>query len=218
MQMRNRGFFITFEGLDKVGKTTQATHLYYSLKKAGYDCVLTCEPGGTAFGARLESLLKDRRNNLNARTELLTVMAARSEHMEKVINPALERGQIVICDRFVDSTFAYQGASGIKESRIRKLHDLFFDKFYPDLTILLTSDNITSDNSALSFPDYNDTFESRGDAYRKKVQEIYESIAVREPTRVVKISIDNTESYINDSVFFEAISLICKRHIQLYTS
>lgn len=130
-------YFITFEGPEGAGKTTQCTLLAQRLTAIGYDCVVTREPGGTPLGEAIREWLLEG-PSLRAETEALLFTAARAEHVWQLIRPALTRGSIVLCDRYVDSTLAYQGAGrGLDENWLRALHETATGNLWPDLTILL---------------------------------------------------------------------------------
>ena len=137
----NTGCFISFEGIDGSGKSTQARMLADRLRDAGYDVVLTREPGGSPGGEEIRALvLQGDPDRWSAETELLLFTAARRDHMERIILPALESGQIVICDRFADSTRMYQGLSrGDLRATVDALHDLMIGR-EPDLTLLIDMD------------------------------------------------------------------------------
>ena len=135
----SRRRFITFEGIDGSGKSTQARKLHDHLKETGQDVVLTREPGGTPLGEAVRGLLLDPAyTGMDSTCELQLMFAARAEHLAKVVWPALEQGQWVLCDRFTDATYAYQGGGrGIDSSVIAKLETLVQGDFRPDLTLLL---------------------------------------------------------------------------------
>jgi len=133
------GRFITVEGIEGVGKTTNIDFIHELLAKAGKDVVLTREPGGTPLGEAIRELLLDPAYaGMDATCELQLMFAARAEHLAKVIRPALDRGRWVLCDRFTDATYAYQGGGrGIDRDIIARLEQLVQGDFRPDLTLLL---------------------------------------------------------------------------------
>ena len=133
------GKFLTFEGIEGAGKSTQIELLAEHLKDLDLKVVLTREPGGTALGEVLrEILLDDRQKNVVPMAELLLMAASRAQHIEEKIKPALESGKWVLCDRFNDSSIAYQGTGrGLGASHVQKLTELAFGSFVPDLTIIL---------------------------------------------------------------------------------
>lgn len=134
-----RGRFITLEGSEGSGKSTNLAFIHQQLQAAGLDVILTREPGGTPLSEQIRELLLDHRNSaMHSDTELLLMFAARAQHINEVILPALERGQWVLCDRFTDATYAYQGAGrGIDVARIAQLEQWVQGELRPDLTFFL---------------------------------------------------------------------------------
>lgn len=134
-----RGKFITIEGAEGVGKTTNIEFIQTFLQQAGIDFITTREPGGTPLAEKIRDLLLDARQSAMCDdTELLLMFAARAQHLHEVIRPALERGQWVVCDRFTDATYAYQGGGrGIANERIAQLESWVQGTLRPDLTLLL---------------------------------------------------------------------------------
>lgn len=137
--------FISFEGVNGAGKSTQIEMLRNSLQKKGYNVIVTREPGGTGIAEKIRQFLMDN-PGLDKVTELLLIFAARNEHFRNLIQPTLENSQnIVLCDRFYDSSLVFQGAlNGIKISTIMKLKDIVLGDFEPDLTIILDVDYRTA--------------------------------------------------------------------------
>ncbi len=132
-----KGFFVTFEGIEGCGKSTQAYNLYRYLSEKGTDAVLTHEPGATHPGKQIRDILLNA-VNLTPICELFLFMADRSQHIEEIIRPSLDRGAVVICDRFHHSTFAYQaGGRHVDEDIIKKLNSLAVGNTFPDLTFLI---------------------------------------------------------------------------------
>ena len=134
--------FITLEGIEGAGKTTQVENVVAFSKARGYECVTTREPGGTPVGARIRAILLDAAStDMDAGTELLLYVADRVQHIQTLVKPHLDAGRVVICDRFVDATIVYQGyARGLDMTLIRRLHALMCDDLQPDLTLLLDLD------------------------------------------------------------------------------
>ena len=137
--MPPRSLFITLEGGEGAGKTTQIVHLAGWLAERGVSCILTREPGGTDLGRKIRALLLDPEHaGMAPETELLLYMADRAQHIATVIRPALASGRTVLCDRYFDATLVYQGAArGLSADRIRRLHELMFEGLTPHLTLLL---------------------------------------------------------------------------------
>ena len=138
MNPAGRGRFITFEGIEGAGKSTQLERLHGRLRKKGVEVLPTREPGGTPLGERLRGLLLDPEvGAMTAETELLLIFAARAEHLHRVIEPALARGTWVLCDRFTDASFAYQGAGrGLGAERVAALETWLQGALRPDLVLL----------------------------------------------------------------------------------
>ena len=131
--------FITLEGIEGSGKTTQAKHMVNFLQDKGIDCVLTREPGGTRIGKKIRSILLDPvSKDMSPLTELLLYNADRAQHVSELVGPSLAAGKTVICDRYFDATWVYQGFTrGIDIELVSRLHQLIFDGLKPDITILL---------------------------------------------------------------------------------
>lgn len=194
---KQRGKFITFEGLDGVGKSTQLERLATWLREAGFDVVTTREPGGTAMGEKLRAvLLSSRTEGLSPMAELALMFADRAQHIDEQILPALNSGRWVLCDRFTDSSEAYQGAGrGIGTDAVRALHKTLCHDLKPDLTVLMLGDLGHSlararrrnvEQAKQSYEDEN-RFEKESRAFHKRVLDAYLAIARREPERVVKV-------------------------------
>ncbi|HEY6273130.1 MAG TPA: dTMP kinase [Terriglobales bacterium] len=196
---RQRGKFITFEGLDGVGKSTQLKNLAGWLRQRGIEAVTTPEPGGTEIGKRLRSvLLSSRTAGLRPLAELALMFADRAQHIDQLILPALQRGQWVLCDRFTDSSEAYQGGGReLGGQVVLQLHKILCHDLQPDLTILMLSDparsvararrrNTKTSRRAQKQEDEN-RFEQESRAFYRRVLETYLAIAEREPRRVVKV-------------------------------
>ena len=137
--MSQRGLFITVEGGEGVGKSTNMAYIENCLRDSGIDLQVTREPGGTALGEELRQLLLQvREQSVSATTELLLIFAARAQHLEELIEPALAAGRWVLCDRFTDATYAYQsGGRGIDAATVRSLEKLVLGALRPDCTLLL---------------------------------------------------------------------------------
>jgi dTMP kinase len=202
--MPRRGKFITFEGLDGTGKSTQMRKLAAALRASGHKVVETREPGGTATGEKIRKVLLDSRTSgLDPLAEMALMFASRAQHIAEVIAPALEHGSIVLCDRFTDSTEAYQG-SGRKlgSDGVLELHRVLCGNLQPDLTLLLDSNPAMSVDRArrrnkrggkpgVRGHDEN-RFEQETRAFFTRVHEGYLAIAAREPGRVVVIDARGT--------------------------
>ncbi|MGQ0428607.1 MAG: dTMP kinase [Gammaproteobacteria bacterium] len=181
-----RGRFITFEGAEGVGKSTQITHAAAHLRARGIDPVVTREPGGTPLAEQLRRLVLEPQDGpMDASTELLLIFAARANHVVRVIRPALRRGQWVLCDRFTDATVAYQGGgSGMNEAWIRQLARIAHPRLEPDLTLLLDADPAIAMARLAGRGGRADRFESEGGEFFARVRRRYLAIAASEPARV----------------------------------
>jgi dTMP kinase len=173
--------FITFEGIDRSGKTTQARMLAEAL---GEGVVLVREPGGTPESERIRELVKDPGSSFTAVSETLLFGAARAELIERVVRPALEHGGTVVCDRYIDSTVAYQGgARGLGIERVEQLNEWITNGLWPDLTFLL---DIPA-GAARDRPGEVDRLEAEGESLQRAVTEAYEVLAARHADRYVRI-------------------------------
>jgi dTMP kinase len=195
--LRQRGKFITFEGLDGVGKSTQLENLAGWLRRRGQDVVTTREPGGTPLGEKLRTvLLSSRTSGLSPLAELALMFADRAQHVEEQILPALQRGQWVLCDRFTDSSEAYQGGGrNLGSELVLELHRSLCHDLQPDLTILMVSDVARSvararrrnlANSKQTQDDEN-RFEKENRGFYDRVLAAYIAIARRAPQRVLQV-------------------------------
>jgi len=180
-----KGKFISFEGIEGTGKSTQAKLLQQSLLGLGYEVILTEEPGGTLISLRIrEVLLSVDHTNMKPLTELLLYNAARAQHIEEVILPALNRGAVVITDRFTDSTFAYQGyGRGIDLSLLESIDRIATDGLRPDMTMLLDLDVETGlkRNRRIN---KTDRLELEDVEFHKRVRKGYHELAAKEPERI----------------------------------
>jgi dTMP kinase len=173
--------FITFEGVDGSGKTTQVELLRAHLVRAGRDVVATREPGGTEVGERIRRLLLEGAE-MSAWAEAALFAAARAELVESVIAPALERGADVICDRYLDSSLAYQGiARGLGVDEVLELNQRVLRGVMPDRTFLLLVDADESERRVGATPD---RIEGAGSEFRRRVDEAYRELAGRFPERI----------------------------------
>jgi dTMP kinase len=188
--MNHRGRFITFEGIDGAGKSTQLTFIAERLRAAGIDLVVTREPGGTALAEQLRELILHQA--MDRDTETLLVFAARCEHLARVIRPALEAGQWVLCDRFTDATYAYQaGGRGLPAARIAQLEQWVHAELQPDLTFLVDVPPAVA-AQRLAAARAADRFEAEQEAFFTRVRAVYLERAAREPERFVVL--DGTQT------------------------
>lgn len=194
--MRKRGLFITLEGTDGVGKSTQGHLLADWLRKEGYEVVETREPGGGAaahVGERIRALLLDPLAQMASLTELLLYEAARAEHVDKVVRPALESRKIVVCDRYTDSTVAYQGAArGLSVRTIEQLNRIATSGLQPDLTLLLDLPPAEGLSKALKRTGQGDRLENEGEAFLNRVRRGFLAVARRDRRRVKLVRVRET--------------------------
>ena len=190
------GVFITFEGGEGVGKTTQIAFMERVLKKAGLDVVRLREPGGTKVGEDLRAIVLDAKNDmLDDRAELYLYEAARAQIVAEVIRPALARGAVVLCDRFVDSTVAYQGyGRGLDPDFVRQANEFACQGILPDRTVLLTVDSTSLGLRRATRRLGADRLELAGTEFHQRVNEGFGKIAAAHPDRVRTVSSSTTKS------------------------
>lgn len=182
-----QGWFISLEGVDGSGKSTQIQTTAAWLKEQGYEVLVTREPGGTATAEKIRDLVLDADVPLQPRTELLLYLAARAQHVAEVIKPALAAGRIVLCDRFVDSTLVYQGiVRGLDLCRIKELNEFASEELMPALTLLLDADPALLEERRRE-RGVTDRFEQEGLSFQKKLREGFLFLAEKEPERIKKV-------------------------------
>lgn len=191
-----RGRFISFEGIDGAGKSTQHAWLVDYLRGQGRIVVATREPGGTPLGEKLRSLLLAEPMHLE--TEALLMFAARREHVAQVIEPALARGEWVVCDRFVDASFAYQGGGrGLSWKKLEQLTDWVLGHLQPDLTLIFDAPVSIAQQRLHAATSQPDRFEQEQSAFFERVRAAYLRIAAENPGRVRLIDATLTPTNIN---------------------
>ncbi|MGE0407533.1 MAG: dTMP kinase, partial [Candidatus Korobacteraceae bacterium] len=192
---RTRGSLITFEGLDGSGKSTQLARLADALTSEGYGVVTTREPGGTAIGERVRALLLDSgTSGLSPWAELALMFSARAQHIQEIILPALEKGSVVLCDRFTDSSEAYQGGGrNLGSAPVLELHRILCGDLQPNITILMDTDAGPSlsrarrrNRSQQGVADES-RFEQESRQFFERVHQKYLEIAHRDANRVVRV-------------------------------
>lgn len=191
--MARRGTFITLEGVDGAGKSTQVSMLVERLRAAGAEVVSLREPGGTPISEKIRSLILDRSNaKMAPECELLLFEAARAQLVREVIEPALGRGATVVCDRFYDSTHAYQaGARGMDDALVTCANELGSCGVVPNLTIVLDMDPKRAFARAEGRGEH-DRMEAEGLAFQQRVRADYRALAQREPARVRLVDAQGT--------------------------
>lgn len=209
----NKGLFITLEGLDGCGKSTQLARLAESLRAFGIDVVVTREPGGTPIGEKIRAVLLDSRTNgLSPWAELALMFASRAQQIDELIRPALDQGRWVLCDRFTDSSEAYQGGGRqLGSEPILDLHRVLCRGLQPDMTILMDSDVAHSVNRARrrnqqaassNEPDEN-RFEQENRAFFERVHKAYLAIARRDSQRVFQVDARRPADVVEKEIFAE---------------
>jgi dTMP kinase len=191
-----RGRFISFEGIDGAGKSTQHAWLVDFLRRQGKTVIATREPGGTPLGEKLRALLLAEPMHLE--TEALLMFAARREHVAQVIEPALARGEWVVCDRFVDASFAYQGGGrGLSWDKLQGLSDWVLGALQPDLTLIFDAPVEVAQKRLHAATANPDRFEQEQAAFFERVRAAYLRIAAENPQRVRLVDATQTPENIN---------------------
>lgn len=194
-----RGRFITLEGIDGAGKSTQHAWLVEHLRQKGYPVVATREPGGTPLGEKLRTILLNEPMHLE--TETLIMFAARREHLAQVIEPALAAGHWVVCDRFVDASFAYQGGGrGLAWEKIARLAEWTVDDLVPDLTLIFDLPVPLARERLAGAASTWDRFEQEQADFFERVRAAYLRIATESPQRVRLIDASRPATSINKSL------------------
>jgi dTMP kinase len=182
----NRGLFITFEGPDGSGKTTQIERLRAFISEKGYDAILTREPGGTAISEKIREIILDKNNmEMDYMTEALLYAASRAQHVAQVIKPALESGKTVICDRFMDSSIVYQGYGRKLGDCVRVINEYAVGGCFPDITFLLKVDPAVGKNRIKA--EEQDRLELEKLEYHLRVYQAYEELEKQYPERIIGI-------------------------------
>lgn len=198
----DKGLFITFEGADGCGKTTQLNMLAKYLIDKGYDVVVTREPGAKGLGEKVREILLNYEGEVSDRCESFLFLADRAQHIDMLVNPAVEAGKIVLCDRHTDSSLAYQGyGRGLSVERINMLNRLAVNNRYPDLTIVF---DVDIETSLARVGNEKDRMESAGVEFFNRVRLGYLEIAKNEPERVKVVDAKNTI----DKIHKDVVSLV----------
>lgn len=207
-----RGLFITIEGGDGAGKSTQIANIESYFTNLGYKCHITREPGGTPIGEKLREVLLDPSNKeMSATTEMMIYAASRAQHVAEVIRPAMERGEIVICDRYVDSSIAYQAYGRNLGEAVHAVNTYAIGGVMPDITFWMDIDPEagrkrigTRENSDL------DRLEQEKLDFHYKVYEGYKQISLAQPERVKRIDANRTIEEIKDEIY-RHLDELCSR-------
>lgn len=210
-----RGKFITFEGIDGSGKSTQLRMLASELRYRGFDVLTTLEPGGTPLGRRLREAFLETEENVSPLAELLLFAADRAQHVDFLVKPALEEGKIVISDRYADATFAYQGAGrGFDEKTVNQVIKLATGGLKPDLTLFfdITVENaILRTNSRRGDEAVKNRMDAETSEFYERVRASYLQIAKKEPKRFLTIDANNSIEEIKQKVLEIITDFLNKR-------
>ncbi|MDE0310239.1 MAG: dTMP kinase [Acidiferrobacterales bacterium] len=199
MKQKVKGKFITVEGIDGAGKTALVSTVVSTIRSAGISIVTTREPGGTSLGEQLRKLILTPGTEFCADAEILTIFAARAQHLHQLILPELRTGKWVLCDRFTDSTYAYQGGGRhCDHERIGAIEQWTQGDFRPDLTLLLDAAAETGQSRLHGGNGPLDRFELEEMDFHERVRETFRDIARREPDRVKMIDANLTESEVSE--------------------
>lgn len=206
------GRFITFEGGEGVGKSTQARLLAEALRERGVEVVLTREPGGTEGAERIRDLLLDPAGNWSTTAESLLFAAARADHVAKIIRPALAKGAWVVCDRYLDSSRAYQGGGGrLSDDDIMELHRIGSAGLLPDLTIMLQVDEAAVQTRlAARDGDASDRIGGRSLAYHRDVMDRFRGFVAAETSRFMLLDADGTPKEVHADVMLAVAPMLEK--------
>jgi dTMP kinase len=217
----SHGIFITLEGIDGTGKSTHARRLAAYLHKRGIATIVTREPGGTKVGEQIRRLLLNPKiNRLSSLAELTLMYAAREQHLEEVVRPALARGHVVVSDRYNDASFAYQGYGRMLGAKtVRDLDRVICGRTQPDLTLLLDLDPRTAlgrarkRNTRLRMK--NTRFENDGLKFQKRVRTGYLALARQQPRRIKLIEADRPVAEIQAEIRKIVDALLVRRHVRV---
>ena len=206
-----KGLFISFEGGEGVGKSTQINLLKKFLSKKSYKVTSTREPGGTKEGEYIRKfLVSGDKNAWDSYSEALIFNALRREHINKLINPAIQNSEIILCDRYVDSTIVYQGLVGkIDEQKLFNLHDTYCYGLYPDLTFFLhLNPRIGLDRTNNRNNKNENRFEKLGLDYHQKILDGFNILYKKHPKRIVKIDASESKEIISDNINYHVSELL----------
>ena len=203
----SKGCFITFEGIDGAGKSTQLEWVEQLLIKRGLAVTVTREPGGTALGERLRDILLHSEEAVLAETEALLMFAARREHIDKVIRPGLAKGEVVLCDRFTDATIAYQGGgSGVDIEKLETLEHWVQGDLQPDLTLYFDLP-VEIARQRIQDQRKSDRFERETDDFFERVRQVYLARARAHPQRIRVIDANEKAEFINKQILYMVLSV-----------
>ncbi|MBM3739138.1 MAG: dTMP kinase [Acidobacteria bacterium] len=211
-----RGLFITLEGTDGSGKTTQLSRLIARLREAGHTVTETAEPGGTAIGKKIRAILLDpAHQELHRTTELLLYFAARAQNVHELILPALARGEIVVCDRFTDSTLVYQGAGRkFGADLVLALHEIACGTLFPDLTVYLDVDLEAGLERVRTSRGHIDRMDGQSIEFHHRVRAAYLDLAAAHPQRFRVIDASPAADDVEQAVWMAVKAELEQRHVR----
>ena len=214
MSKQRAGLFIAFEGGDGAGKSTQAARLAEALESRGHTVLRTREPGGTPIGEKLRSLVLDHgHGHIDAHTEALIFAASRAAHATQVIRPALERGEIVLTDRYIDSSVAYQGAGrGLGEDAVRSLNEWATSGLQPHLTVLLDVDPAVGRRRRTAGEAAEDRLESEADDFHTRIRDAFLELARSRPESYLVLPAHHPIGELAERILEGVDSLLAAHH------
>ena len=197
-----KSLFISFEGADACGKSTQVQLLAETLRTQGRELIITREPGGTKVAEKIRDILLDKELQISARGELLLYLAARAEHVQQVIKPALQAGKIVICDRFLDSTLVYQGlARGLGLTEVLRLNDFATQGLLPQVTFWLAATREVLEMRRLRRGVPQDRLELEQESFKEIVRQGFAQLQELYPARIKKIDASQEISAVQAAIW-----------------
>ena len=197
-----KSLFISFEGADACGKSTQVQLLAQTLRTQGRELIITREPGGTKVAEKIRDILLDKELQISARGELLLYLAARAEHVQQVIKPALQAGKIVICDRFLDSTLVYQGlARGLGLTEVLRLNDFATQGLLPQVTFWLAATREVLEMRRLRRGVPQDRLELEQESFKELVRQGFAQLQELYPARIKKIDASQEISAVQAAIW-----------------
>lgn len=204
-----KGLFITIEGPDGSGKSTQIEYIRQYLDRNGYESIFTREPGGTPVSEKIRAIILDKNNSeIAPMTEALLYAASRAQHVAQLIAPALERGKIVVCDRFVDSSIVYQAYARGLGKCVNAINQYAIGEYMPDITFVLS---LPAEKGLARLSGHKDRLESEDISFHRQVAEGYDALARTFPERIVSIDASRSKEEVRDEILAHLERFILKR-------
>ena len=205
-----RGLFITVEGPDGSGKSTQIEYLRQYFEDKGYDAIFTREPGGTPISEQIRAVILDKNNSeMDPMTEAFLYAASRAQHVAQLIAPSLERGKIVVCDRFLDSSIVYQAYARGLGKCVNAINKYAVGDYQPDITFVLSLD---AEEGLARLSGHKDRLESEELAFHRKVAEGYEALARTFPERIVLFDASECKEEVRDEIIATLEDVLGERY------